>query len=199
MLISRFLIAALFTAGLSSLAHADESRPNILFIIADDQSPFDLGIYRPESKLYTPTIEKLASEGVVLDQAYQMGSWEGAVCKPSRTMVMTGRSVWQIPGAEKFLSDKSVVPADMAENSMAAIFNRAGYDTMRTCKRGNSYPAANQQFTVVKDATRRGGTPETGSTWHGDQVMSYLEGTPEESGYRSLLDLLWILSSPRHP
>ena len=175
MTISRSLIAVLLAAmGSSSLAYSDESRPNILFIIADDQSPFDLGVYRPKSKLYTPTISKLASEGVVLDQAYQMGAWLGAVCTPSRTMVMTGRSVWQIPGVERFLSDKTAVPADIAENTMAAVFNRAGYDTMRTCKKGNSYPAANQQFTVVKDATKRGGTAETGSTWHGDQVMNYL-------------------------
>ena len=180
MLISRSLIRFLVvTVGASSLALAEEKRPNILFIIADDQSPFDLKIYRPESKLDTPTLDKLAAEGVVLDQAYQMGSWSGAVCTPSRTMVMTGRSVWAIPGAEKFTTEANVVPADIAENSMAAAFNRAGYDTMRTCKRGNSYPAANQQFTVVHDATRRGGTIETGSTWHGDQVMNYLKEREE--------------------
>lgn len=57
---------------------------------------------------------------------------------------------------------------------MAAVFNRAGYDTMRTCKNGNSYEAANRQFTVRRDATKRGGTPETGSAWHGEQVLDYL-------------------------
>ncbi|MGJ8723103.1 MAG: sulfatase-like hydrolase/transferase [Roseibacillus sp.] len=174
--IPRSLISLLFaTVGASSLAFSQEKRPNILFIIADDQSPYDLKAYRPESKLDTPTLDKLAAEGVVLDQAYQMGSWSGAVCTPSRTMVMTGRSVWGIPGAEKYLEDKSLVPAAMAKHSMAAAFNRAGYDTMRTCKKGNSYAGANKEFTVVKDATKRGGTPETGSTWHGDQVMNYLE------------------------
>lgn len=45
---------------------------------------------------------------------------------------------------------------------------------MRTCKLGNSYEAANRLFTVRRDATRRGGTPETGSAWHGDQVLDYL-------------------------
>ena len=58
---------------------------------------------------------------------------------------------------------------------MAAVFNAAGYDTMRTCKKGNSYAAANSQFTVVKDATKRGGTAETGSKWHGKQVLEYLD------------------------
>ena len=58
---------------------------------------------------------------------------------------------------------------------MAAIFNRAGYDTMRTCKRGNSYEGANKQFTVRHDASKRGGTDQSGSAWHGEQVLDYLE------------------------
>ena len=57
---------------------------------------------------------------------------------------------------------------------MAAVFNNAGYDTMRTCKRGNSYEAANAMFTVREDATKRGGTEETGSAWHADRVLEYL-------------------------
>jgi arylsulfatase A-like enzyme len=46
---------------------------------------------------------------------------------------------------------------------------------MRTCKNGNSYKAANEKFTVRHDATRRGGTAETGSAWHGKQVLDYLD------------------------
>ena len=58
---------------------------------------------------------------------------------------------------------------------MPAVFNRAGYDTMRTCKKGNSYEGANKLFTVRHDATKRGGTAETGSAWHGQQVLDYLD------------------------
>src|SRR5690606_34288378 len=61
------------------------------------------------------------------------------------------------------------------KNSLAAVFNRAGYDTMRTCKQGNSYEAANKQFTVRRDATKRGGTAESGSAWHAEQVLKFLE------------------------
>ena len=49
-------------------------RPNILFIIADDQSPFDLKIYEPQSELDTPNIDRLAAEGMVFEAAYQMGA-----------------------------------------------------------------------------------------------------------------------------
>ncbi|TWU09979.1 sulfatase-like hydrolase/transferase [Allorhodopirellula heiligendammensis] len=155
--------------------HAAETRPpNILFIIADDQSPFDLKVYNPDSRLDTPAIDRLAAEGMVFDGAYQMGSWSGAVCTPSRTMVMCGRTVWHLPGGNPLAADAKYVPTDMPDHTMPAVFNAAGYATMRTCKRGNSYAAANQLFSVVNDATKRGGTDETGSAWHGEQVLDYL-------------------------
>ena len=46
--------------------YAVEKRPNILFIIADDQSPLDLKIYNPNSSLETPNLDALASEGLSL-------------------------------------------------------------------------------------------------------------------------------------
>ena len=164
---------------------AADRRPNILFIIADDQSPFDLKVYDPKSKLDTPNIDRLAREGMVLDGAYHMGSWSGAVCTPSRHMIMSGRTVWHLPtkkGNNKRnpqTANPELVPPDLAEQTMAAVFNRAGYDTMRTCKKGNSYEGANQQFTVRHDATKRGGTAETGSAWHGEQVLNYLASRQE--------------------
>lgn len=152
----------------------DKSRPNFLFVLVDDQSPFDLKTYDPESILDTPNINMLAQEGLVFDSAYHMGSWSGAVCSPSRHMIMSGRTLWHLPSrGEQFKNPNE--PDSLENQTMAAVFNRAGYKTMRTCKKGNSYPAANAQFTVVKDATKRGGTEETGSAWHGKQVLEYLD------------------------
>lgn len=154
-------------------------RPNILFIIVDDQSPFDLKVYNPDSTLDSPSIDRLASEGMVFDAAYHMGAWAGAVCTASRHMIMSGRTVWHVPNkpgrqANPNNEKSALVPPDLAEQTMAAVFNRAGYDTMRTCKRGNSYEAANKQFTVRRDATKRGDIDETGSPWHAQQVLDYL-------------------------
>ncbi|WDE98610.1 sulfatase-like hydrolase/transferase [Lentisphaera profundi] len=170
-----------FILSLSSFIHATD-RPNILFILADDQSPFDLKIYDPKSPLDTPALDKLAKEGVVFDAAHHMGSNQGAVCNPSRHMIMSGRTVWHLPhGSIKKLAPNSsqaekdaMCPSDLANFTMAAVFNKAGYDTMRTCKNGNSYPQANEKFTVRHDATKRGATDLTGSAWHGQQVLNYL-------------------------
>ena len=159
---------------------AAADRPNILFIVVDDQSPFDLKVYARESRLETPNIDRLAAQGMVFDAAHHMGAWAGGVCTPSRHMIMSGRTVWHIPDKpgnsqrNPNVTNPMLVPPDLARNTMAAVFNRSGYDTMRTCKRGNSYEAANKLFTVRKDATKRGGTDETGSAWHAEQVLGYL-------------------------
>ncbi|MCO8123099.1 alpha-L-fucosidase [Stieleria sp. TO1_6] len=155
-------------------------RPNILYIVADDQAPFDLKIYDPKSALDTPVIDRLAAEGLVLDGAHQMGAWCGGVCTPSRHMIMSGRTLWHVPdkpnlARNPIAADPKHVPPNLADHTMAAVFNAAGYDTMRTCKKGNSYAAANAKFTVVHDSTKRGGTDESGSAWHAKQVLNYLD------------------------
>ncbi len=147
------------------------ARPNLLFILVDDQSPYDFGFYNSKSTLRTPHIDRLAKEGMILDAAYHMGAFNGAVCTPSRHMIMTGRTVWHLPigpGAAEHC------PPDIATNTLPAVFNRAGYATMRTCKIGNSYDGANKLFAVRRDASKRGGTDESGSAWHAEQVLSYL-------------------------
>ncbi len=174
------LLAILLLFPLIGSYAADTTRPNILFIIADDQSPFDLKVYNSQSSLQTPVLDRLAAEGMVFDAAHHMGAWAGGVCTPSRHMIMSGRTLWHIPdkstfGRNPLSGDPKYVPTDLPNHTMAAVFNAAGYDTMRTCKKGNSYAAANQQFTVVRDATKRGGTDETGSGWHAEQVLGFLK------------------------
>ncbi len=154
------------------VATEEKKRPNFLFVLVDDQSPFDLQTYDPNSILETPNIDRLASEGIVFESARHMGSMNGAVCTPSRHMIMSGRTVWNLPRSAEF--QKDTMPTALDEQTIGAVFNRAGYKTMRTCKKGNSYPGANRQFTVVKDATKRGGTEESGSAWHSKQVLDYL-------------------------
>jgi len=166
---------AMLVGALLSAQDEPTRRPNFLFILADDQSPFDLGIYNPESTLETPVLTQLAADGMVIDGAYHMGSWSGAVCTPSRHMIMSGRTVWHLPRrgirGEK---QNPLCPPDLADQTMAAVFQRAGYDTMRTCKRGNSFEAANALFAVRRDKTCRQGDAENGSAWHAQQVLDYL-------------------------
>ena len=177
----RQIIITLAISLLAVSGQTEIKKPNILYIIVDDQSPFDFKFYNPNSQLNAPVIEKLAAEGMVIDGAYHMGSWVGGVCTASRHMIMSGRTVWHIPDrkfrkppANPNALNPNLVPAGLVKNTLAAVFNRAGYDTMRTCKRGNSYDGANKQFNEVHDSTKRGGTAETGSAWHAERVLNYL-------------------------
>ena len=184
-----FLAAAHWIAG-SGTSEADISRrkpperPNVLLIVVDDQSPLDFRFYNPRSVLEAPTLEGLAAEGMVIDAAHHLGSYSGAVCTPSRHMIMSGRNLWHLPnavdkwpGRGRDASEAAV--ADLPQQTLAAVFNRAGYQTVRTCKVGNSYAAANRQFQIRHEATKRGGTDASGSPWHADRVLNYFRQRSE--------------------
>ncbi len=177
---------------------AEEPRPNFVFILTDDQSQETLNCYGNEV-CQTPHLDRLAAEGMVIQDAHHMGAWVGAVCRPSRTMIMTGRHVWNIPGNR---APEVESPPDFlktaAQDSMPAVFNRSGYDTFRTCKTGNSYVEANALFDIVRDATKRGGTEDKGSAWHGDQVMDYLDRRQAEQDTDPFL-IYFGLSHPHDP
>ncbi len=164
-----------FVSGKKNDAPKKGKRPNILFVLVDDQSPFDLQMYNPNSILETPTLDRLAKEGMVLDAARHMGSMNGAVSTPSRHQIMTGRTVWHLPKSAGSPSANTVDDACLDTMSIGATFNRAGYKTMRTCKKGNSYAGANKQFSIVHEAVKRNGTEEGGSAWHAKHVLEYLE------------------------
>lgn len=171
---------------------AADKRPNILYILVDDQSPFDFRFYNPKSELRSPNIDRLAAEGMVLDGAYHMGSFSGAVCTPSRHMIMTGRTLWHLPIGP---TAQENCPPGIEQNSLPAVFNRAGYATMRTCKKGNSYEGANKLFAVRHDATKRGGDEESGSAWHAEQVLQYLQDRESSKDHRPFL-IYFGLSHP---
>lgn len=190
--------AALVVLLLATFTVAAETRPNFLFIITDDQAPETLSAYG-NTACRTPNLDRLAAEGITLDSAHHMGAWAGAVCRPSRIMVMTGRSVWHIPGQGNPHNDDEVrVPPALAEQSLPAVFNRAGYDTFRSCKVGNSYDAANALFTTVRDKTCREGNATEGSAWHGDQVLEFLSAREARKAAEPFLIYLGF-SHPHDP
>ncbi|MEM9379635.1 MAG: sulfatase-like hydrolase/transferase [Planctomycetota bacterium] len=176
-----------------------DERPNVLFILADDQSPFDLRAYDPASPLDAPHIARLAAEGMTLDGAYHMGSWSGAVCTPSRHMIMSGRTVWHLPrNGVKGAGPNPLCPEDLANHTLPVVFAQGGYDTMRTCKKGNSYKAANQRFQVVHEATRRQASAEEGSAWHAERVLEYLDER-ERTGDEDPFLIYFGFSHPHDP
>lgn len=190
MYLCRFIFSffLLFTFFNNSL-QGNERRPNILFILTDDQGPQTLSCYG-NTVCQTPNIDLLAKSGMVIERAYHMGSMSGAVCSPSRTMIMSGRTLWNLPPrGKKYLKQEEGVNSEeeILNNTLPAIFNRAGYETFRTCKKGNSYSLANTQFQIVKDKTSRKAGDEDGSQWHSRQVIEYLDQRADQGTSKPFL------------
>ncbi len=80
------LLLALLHAPLASLHAADApaTKPNILWLIAEDMSPH-FGCYG-EKTIQTPHVDKLAASGVLLERAFVTGP----ICSPSRSALITG-------------------------------------------------------------------------------------------------------------
>lgn len=170
-----------------SCSEKEKDPPNILFILTDDQSPFTLKAYGNEV-CETPNLDRLSEQGMTFDGAYHMGSYLGAVCAPSRTMMITGRSLWRTgwntrglgelrPG-NNYVHEPEKWWAQLTEDhpafySMPAVFKRAGYKTFRTCKGGNYYEDACRLFDERYDKGNYGKDDE-GSKWHADRVLDYL-------------------------
>jgi len=76
----------LLSAFSTSLVAAEEPRPNIVFILADDMGYGDCGVYNLESKIDTPHIDQLAKEGLRFSDAHAAAS----TCTPSRYGLLTG-------------------------------------------------------------------------------------------------------------
>ena len=92
-------LLALTFAGLA--CHVDKAvenapeRPNILFLFTDDQRADALGAYGNPA-VATPTLDDLARRGFNFRGAHIMGSHHGAVCAPSRAMLMSGRTLFRV-------------------------------------------------------------------------------------------------------
>jgi arylsulfatase A-like enzyme len=83
---------------LYSLAQEDiPKKKNILFILVDDQRANTIN-YLGNTEIKTPHLDKLASQGTCFTNAYIMGSYSGAVCMPSRAMLLSGKYLNNLSG-----------------------------------------------------------------------------------------------------
>ena len=99
-------------------------RPNIIFIITDDQSYSTVHAHG-NREIHTPNLDKLASEGISFTHAYNMGAWHGAVCIASRTMLNTGRFIWRARECEEKMMDQLVNRGEF----WSQVMQKAGYET----------------------------------------------------------------------
>ncbi len=108
-------------ASTSKKTDKKDSKPNIIYILADDLGYGDLGCYEQEM-IKTPNIDKLAKDGMQFTQHYA-GS---TVCAPSRSTLLTGQHTGHT--YVRFNGDYQMRP-DPSDITIARYLKDAGYIT----------------------------------------------------------------------
>ena len=113
------LIMALLLCSKSFSAIAE--KPNIIFILADDLGLMDIG-YNSPRKVYTPTLDKLASEGAIFDRSYSMPQ-----CTPTRVALLTGRFPNRFGIRQLIANNETNLP--LGTSTIASLLKAQGYST----------------------------------------------------------------------
>ncbi len=116
-----------------------QRRPNVLFILTDDQQ-FDAIGALGNDQIHTPELDRLVTEGVTFSRAYILGGNQPAVCCPSRAMIHTGRTLYRT-GCD----EHGRIPEEV--KTLAETFRKAGYRTFATGKQHNGAGAIARGFT----------------------------------------------------
>lgn len=172
------LFAGLFAAAGFLDAKADEvtPRPNVLFVISDDQSWPHAGAYGYKAAR-TPAFDRIAREGVLFEQAFAPTPG----CSPTRASVLTGRNNWQIEEAGTHWSSfprKYEVFPDRLE--------QAGYFIGMT---GKGWAPGN-----VDGWERNPAGPGFGGANYSEAFRSFLDKRPADKPF-----LFWLGSVEPHP
>ena len=118
-------LLALSTAGTGQGQEPVERPMNVLLLVSDDQRVDSIGALSGGECL-TPNLDRLVEEGFALPNTYCMGAMTGAVCGPSRAMLMSGRQL--------FSFDKAHPSPGANFPSLPATLRAQGYETFATGK-----------------------------------------------------------------
>ena len=176
------LVVACAGASGFPAAAAAPARPNILHIHADDHRADGLHALGT-APLVTPHLDALVARGTTFSRCYTMGSMIGAVCTPSRTMMLTGRSWQRIPGA-------AAAAANAADSAtfLPRVLAAAGYQTWHMGKPGNAFTAGIRAFETNVEDAGHGALPDTdrahASRRLADRTIEFLERRAKEGESR---------------
>lgn len=170
--IAKACLSFLAVAVLGAAAARAADRPNILFIFSDDHSYRTVGAY-PQSYpwVQTPTIDKLASEGVRFEYAY-IGTW----CMPSRASLLTGRHQFGIESM-RMEGDYPGSTYDPAQTPFwPEVFRQNGYYTAHVGKWHTGTDTGHGRDWDFQIVWNRPAHPENHQHYYHDQPITYQGG-----------------------
>jgi len=128
--------------------HGIKERPNFLFLFTDDQTYQTIHALN-NSEIETPNMDKLSEQGITFTHCFNQGSWSGAVCVASRTMLLTGQTVFRAAQNEIYLDNWARSKKNKIKTEVPLwqeIFSANGYETFITGKWHNSKYAVLKNF-----------------------------------------------------
>ncbi|SKB39823.1 Arylsulfatase A [Sphingobacterium nematocida] len=133
-----YKFALSIVALLTSFFFADlqAQHKNILIIYSDDQS-YNTIRALGNNEIHTPNLDKLVRQGITFRQAHVMGGHHGAICMPSRIMMLSGRYLNRLP------DDGAVVPDSIV--GLPEVLRNQGYTTFH-CGKWHSDKASHHRF-----------------------------------------------------
>lgn len=133
-----------------------KSKPNIIYILADDMGYGDLSCLNEESQITTPNFDKLAQEGMIFTDAHS----SSAVCTPSRYSIITGRYNWRSRLKSSVLGGYSpaliepermtVAPDNAAEDSVSNLPIWFADDYTKPLREATVHHSVNGSFSLRK-------------------------------------------------
>lgn len=121
-------ILLVFTTILVAAIAQSQQKPNIIIIYADDLGYGDVSCYGA-TKINTPNIDRLASQGIRFTKAHTTS----ATCTPSRYALMTGQYPWRKQGTGILPGDAAlIIPTD--KTTLPGLLKKTGYSTAITGK-----------------------------------------------------------------
>ena len=173
-IVSFAVVATLFVGGARhTVAQPAASTPNIVFILADDMGYGDVQALNPDSKIPTPNIDRLASEGML----FVDGHSPSAVCTPTRYGVLTGRYCWRTQLKRGVLGGYSPPLLEKDRMTVASLLRGHGY---RTGAVGKWHLGMDLPFRDPENANRR--------PWDGDPGIDFagvIKDSPIHHGFDS--------------
>ncbi len=112
---------------LTVMGKKQPERPNIIYIISDDQGWGDVAYYGHPT-LKTPELDDMAAESLRCDRFYAAAS----VCSPTRATVLTGRSNWRMNITSPLNPGESAIPH--SNKTLAEYLQPLGYYTAHVGK-----------------------------------------------------------------
>ncbi len=139
----------------ASPAGSGSTRPNIVVILADDLGWGDLGCYNPDSRIPTPHLDQLASEGLRFLDAHS----PSAVCSPTRYGLLTGRYAWRSRLKQGVLWGYSPPLIEKGRATVASFLRGLGYRTACVGKWHLGLTFTTREPAAFGDATKPAADP----------------------------------------